>query len=381
MKCLLVLLLSVALVLGRPQGDGDDGDKLPSSPPTEEPKGCITPFWTTPIPTTKNPNCGSTKNGDTVDKGRYYYKCENGEYKPQGCVDGKKQRVAIDQTFEENQYVMKCVLTAATQDLSFDFVACVIDGKNVAADETAQSNWFWYKCTKMPDGHLQSDVAGCVHESKRINLKDRVVSQGYVFECRKEQSTNQGIALWPVACYSETDQKHVEVGQQFTGADKNLYECTVDPQTKMITKKILSCLSPSGKQVKDGETFREGETIYKCYLGTMSATVVAVGCAGPNDSAKTVNAVWLVESKANPSLKYEVMCQSTNNVTTVVPNVCIFFDSAKRQYRIQPGCFVKVDETHAAGCKTDGKTPASLEGFYFELTKLEVAVENKLALC
>lgn len=379
---LLLIVVAIGAALARPQGDNSV-----TAPPNCQLADRPTD---TTVATTKNPNCGSTQNGQTVEKGRYYYTCDNGDYKPMGCLDTSKKHIAIGETFTENGYVIKCVLTA-TQDLTFEFASCMIGGKAVGPDETAEgasdANWFWYKCTKMPDGRLQAVVAGCMSGGKRLNMGERIMQGGYMYECRKEPSTKEGIALWPVACFDETSQKAVDVGQTFTGSDKNLYECVMDTTLGMIEKRIRSCLTVDGKQVKDGETFRDGDTIKKCYLGVTTATIVSVGCAGPADKPQPLNAVWLIDSGVNPSLKIEVTCQSAGaaNATMLAQTGCVYMrqvGGTARQMRIAPGCFIKVDEAHAAGCKAvEGSTPAKLTGFYFELTKLDTAVSNKLSLC
>lgn len=111
---------------------------------------------------------GGYKEGDQVDRGRYWYLCQEGQLVPKGCFTDTKQRISLSESFETGGYVMACVIDANGY-LSFEYKGCVYEGRRYGIAETWQDDKYWYTCTKEGEA-LRMDVSGCAFENRRYNV-------------------------------------------------------------------------------------------------------------------------------------------------------------------------------------------------------------------
>lgn len=112
---------------------------------------------------------GGYKNGETVERGRYWYFCQDGQLVPKGCFSDSKAKLNLHESFKSGGYILECVIDNNGY-LSFAYKGCVSEtGKETAPGDTWEDDKYWYSCSTEGD-HLKMDVGGCVYENKRYNV-------------------------------------------------------------------------------------------------------------------------------------------------------------------------------------------------------------------
>lgn len=113
---------------------------------------------------------GGYQNGEIVERGRYWYQCQNGELVPKGCLSEKKRRLISGETFHKGGFVIACV-TDENGVFEFAYKGCMsYDGHDHMPGDTWQDANYWYKCN-LEDSIMIRTVEGCVDNGKRYKVK------------------------------------------------------------------------------------------------------------------------------------------------------------------------------------------------------------------
>uniref|UniRef100_A0A5S6Q092 Abnormal cell migration protein 18-like fibronectin type I domain-containing protein n=1 Tax=Trichuris muris TaxID=70415 RepID=A0A5S6Q092_TRIMR len=99
-----------------------------------------------------------------------------------GCVGEKDVAVPIGDTFMAGDFVFKCL--EENSEVVHKAIGCLIDGKTVYADKTLKSRPNWYKCMRIGQGGLKSELIGCVDpDGKTIDAYETYRGGGYLYQC------------------------------------------------------------------------------------------------------------------------------------------------------------------------------------------------------
>jgi hypothetical protein len=311
---------------------------------------------------------GGFKEGDQVDRGRYWYTCQDGQLVPKGCFSDNKQRLNLQESFESGGFVLSCVIDANGY-LSFAYKGCSYEGKQYAAGETWQDDKYWYSCTKENE-LLRMDVGGCIHENKRYNIADQLEKGEFVYECRRW--ANQTCSMCPVACIN--DGKHFKVGESFE-KDKFWYMCTTED--KRLIKKCVGCMHAS-QRLLDGDRYRQNDAVFECNVRKDSEPKhTIVGCVDQNGGNAIERRVGCQWTRGVAPLQYVMKCDQKDDTTVIMETVHCYYAVRDGGWEIDPGCF-KVDEDKVIACR---KTDAGPQLETFPASQLEQAYSKGVRFC
>jgi len=153
----------------------------------------ITISWAAP---TDVKTCnGGRKEGDTVDVGRYWYVCTNGDLVQKGCISEDKKRINSHETYKSNGYVIECVETQPGT-FGFSYKSCTAeDGSEHPPKDTWQDVNYWYTCVA-DTNTIRMEVTGCVDDGKRYNVGDSVEKGDLIYTC-SHTGENVGWNIFP----------------------------------------------------------------------------------------------------------------------------------------------------------------------------------------
>jgi len=308
------------------------------------------------VPTTSRDSCGSSPSGSLVTIGRYYYKCNDGQLEPQGCIDGAQKQVPIGQNFRLANYQMSCKL-GSDGFMTTEYDSCVIKETVVAPGGTFENDKYWYTCTK--DGNFPVEhLSGCLRNGKRLNLHERVVEGDIVYEC---QDTSTLPDTFGVAC--AVDGKQYNIGETFTD-EKFIYACT--DKAGKPTKETYGCVKGE-KKYYGWQTYAVNDVLYRCEVkgSAKGARHVVAGCINKeNKDEKPLGCHWVVGTAPK---RYTMFCEQTAVDAVVQKSInCVYGDFKDGQDNgviIEAGCYRKIDKQLIA-CRnsTSGTGVEYLEG-------------------
>lgn len=142
-------------------------------------------------------NCpGGAKEGETLERGRTWYECKEGQLMEKGCLSEQKKRLNAGETFRNGGYVFECF-----KDDSGRFntrpKGCVTEqDKEVMPNDTWQDDNYWYKCT-MDGDRPKVSVEGCIDDGKRLNMEESVKKGDLVYVCKRNANGNTGFEIYP----------------------------------------------------------------------------------------------------------------------------------------------------------------------------------------
>jgi hypothetical protein len=292
---------------------------------------------------------GGYKNGDQVDRGRYWYMCKDGQLEPKGCYSDSKVKMNVKESFKSGNYVLECVIDDKGM-LSFDYKGCVSEsGKESAPGETLEDDKYWYTCAKEGD-HLKLEVGGCVSEGKRYKIGETTEKSDFVFECKRWANTTCSVC--PVGCLKEG--KRYNVGESF---EKNTfwYMCTKDDGKLEV--KCVGCIHEN-QQLKDGDRYVKADNVYECAIRKdKDPEHRLVGCHDVDNGATIERRLGCQWTKGTPPNQYVMKCDAKDDNTAYKEVVrCFFGSSEKGGYEIEPGCY-KIIDNNIVACRTTDSGP------------------------
>lgn len=109
---------------------------------------------------------GGLKNGESVERGRYWYICINSQVEVKGCLTDKHQRINLYESYRDNGFVLECI-TDNRGEGAFRYKGCVSE-KNVeyAIGDDWQDDGYWYTCVKEGE-KVKIEISGCVDKGRR----------------------------------------------------------------------------------------------------------------------------------------------------------------------------------------------------------------------
>jgi len=135
------------------------------------------------------------QDGETVEKGRYWYTCQGGVLVMKGCLSEKHARLNNHDTFKSNGFVFECV--ESNGGFTFKYKGCVAEnGEEHMAGDSWQDDNYWYTCTAEGD-HVKIDIKGCVDGGKRLNPDDTVFKADLKYVCKRYDGGNIGWNIYP----------------------------------------------------------------------------------------------------------------------------------------------------------------------------------------
>jgi len=319
---------------------------------------------------TSGPNgCGSTPHGTEVSLGRYYYKCNNGQLEPKGCVDDSKKQVPVGETFKLYSYQMRCKLG---QDgfLSVEYDSCIIENTVVAPGGTFENAKHWYSCTR-EGNFVVEQLSGCVYNGKRLKKQERVNEAEVVLECRDADPLPTMVA---VGC---TDNgKQYGIGETFTD-DRFLYSCSPDSNGSP-KKQTYGCVK-DGKTLYSYQTYTVGNTVYRCEVRKgKAAKHLLIGCVDRQNGYEELRKLGCHYTVGTPPFRYTVQCDQTGPESVVESKIACIYGGDKvadnSGMLIEPGCYRTIDNKNV-GCKN------GTAGVEFVTFEKDAANQNDLQLC
>jgi hypothetical protein len=292
---------------------------------------------------------GGARNGDQVERGRYWYLCQDGQLVPKGCFSDTKTRLNVHESFKSGSYVLECIIDNNGL-LSFAYKGCVAEsGKETVPGDTWEDDKYWYSCSTEGD-HLKMDVGGCVYEGKRYNIGDTTERGEFVYECRRW--ANNTCSMCPVGCLNEG--KRYNVGDAFEKG-QFWYMCTKDDGRLAI--KCLGCVHES-QRLKDGDRYVKQDSVYECAIRKdKDPSHRLVGCHDVDNGATIERRLGCQWTKGTPPNQYVMKCDAKDDNTAYKEVVrCFFGSSEKGGYEIEPGCY-KIIDNNIVACRTTDSGP------------------------
>lgn len=310
---------------------------------------------------------GGYPHGSDVDRGRYWYLCDNGQLVPKGCYSDNRKKLNIWESYISDGYEMTCVLDEQGS-LSFQFTACVKNSSRYLPGDSFSEGKWWYTCSKKGDV-LALQVSGCVStDGRKVNIGDEVEKEGFVYQC---QRTHDGkVGFCGVGCIHKG--RRYKTGESFED-EKFWYTCTV--KDGQCVKQCVGCTN-FDQRLKDGDRYFKNDVIFQCEVRQDSAGHRVVGCLQQDDHGPIERVVGCQWREGNTPYIYEKTCSRRDDLAIKETTSC-FYETSDGQYRIKPGCFQIVGDK-AVACKD---TPQGPVFDTFPADQLHMAYYKKVRMC
>lgn len=315
---------------------------------------------------------GGVQEGATVERGRYWYVCQDGQLAPKGCFSDDKAKLNLHETFKSGGYVLECTVDEKGF-LSFRYKGCAEGGKEFAAGETMEDGKYWFSCVTEGD-KLRLEVSGCVDGGKRFKIGETTEKDSIGYECQR-RTTESECSMCPSTCV-EAGKKYT-VGEKFN-VDKFVYECLRDETGKMI-RKCVGCVHGS-QQLQDGDRYVDGDSVYECAIRQdKTPEHRLVGCHDVDQGTTIERRLHCQWTKGTPPLRYVMACDSKDGDKSATKQVMkCYYGDEKGGYEIEPGCYKIVEDKLMAACTGTGEN-IKLETFPAD--KVEEAYKKNVKFC
>jgi len=302
---------------------------------------------------------GGYQEGAVVEKGSYWYLCQQGVLVPQGCVVNG-QRLHVGDRASESRFQMQCMKTQEGY-FQMEQVACIKDGNIVQPDQNFESGSTWFTCVRNGP-FLQLRLGGCIIDNSHFSLRDKVHKQKQtLYECR--QTGVSETELDPVGCL-QNGVEH-EIGSNFDdGTTNTVYSCSMNRGEP--TLRAIGCVF-NGQRYYDQQTYHNGDVIFRCNVhqnGTVERE--PVGCV-QNDPKlykfveKMANCLWIAGD--TPYL-YVWQCRLRDNTCRKEKIRCVYQMEGGYHVEVPPGCFRKMfNSNQAVGCQQNGEHDLQIQVF------------------
>lgn len=289
---------------------------------------------------------GGYQDGAQVDRGRYWYLCQDGQLVPKGCFSDDRKRLNLHESFKTGGYVLECVVDSNGY-LSFAYKGCVSEkGQEFAQGDTWEDDKYWYKCSIEGD-HLRSDVGGCVDGTTRYNIGEVQERGEFIYECRRYN--NNTCSMCPVAC--KNNGKRYEIGESFEEG-KFWYTCT--KEEGRVVKKCVGCMHES-QRLKDGDRYVQKDSVIECALrGDKDPNHRLVGCHDDDNGVTVERRLGCMWTKGSPPNMYMMKCMQKDDNTAYKEMVkCYYSITSSGGYEIETGCYKIIEDKLVACLKTE----------------------------
>lgn len=167
--------------------------------------------------------------GTENERGRFWYRCEQGTEKPAGCLDENRRRLRIGESYvAQGGYEMTCVL-GRDNYLSFEMTGCYDEESRRSYKEgeswDSYGRKFWYTCNRITDWHLRKDIGGCLDNGQRVQL-DQIVDNYQTetfWQC--DRKTDGSVAMCIKGC--RHNNQRYKIGEQWPDGTK-VYTCRLE---------------------------------------------------------------------------------------------------------------------------------------------------------
>jgi len=284
-------------------------------------------------------------NGAQLERGRFFYQCQDGNIVPKGCLTDDLKKIEIGSTFDRKTYRLTCTLNGEL--LAIEPTACLHQGQEHKVDQQFEDSTNFYTCKREGDA-LRTVNQGCIDQGKRVNLNEKVNKDDLVMVCN--ETVNNGARLMAAGCVKEGRQYNT--GESFE-VGTFWFNCTRVGREKAAVK-AAGCVN-NGKRLNDGDRFFTQDVIYECNIDADKNTIRTTGCVQRDEKGEIVErrlgCTWV---EGQEPFQYEMACQhdAAANTATKVPVRCNY-KVGGGVYNVDPGCY-RVIEKAAFGCLKDG---------------------------
>lgn len=285
---------------------------------------------------------GGYNDGATMDIGRYWYECRNGQVIPKGCLSEDGRRVDVDSTFDTSKYRMQCVL-GSDGFLTVVYKACMLNGAEHDVDSQWDDGVAYFTCVK-EGNNVRVITLGCVDQGKPMKLDERVAKGDFIFQCKK--ATDGTPKMNKVGCVHEG--RKYNIGETYEGP-KFWYTCTDSGS------KIVGCMYESHR-LQDNDHFTKDDMMYTCKVDGDDTDFVPFACLQREENGasieRKIGCSWV---EGHGSEAYEYTCKSDNsNKASKVQTQCVY-RSSQGVFKLQPGC-AQLAESIVVGCRQDSSS-------------------------
>lgn len=287
---------------------------------------------------------GGYSHGSQMDVGRYWYECNNGQMIPKGCLTEEGRRVNLDQTFDNNEFRMQCVM-GTDGYLTVVYKACVFHNSEHDVNSQWDDGVGFYTCVKN-GANVRVTMLGCVDQGRPTKFDDRVVKNDFIYQCLK--STDGTPRMQKVGCVQ--DGRKYNIGEQYEGS-KFWYTCTDGGS------KVVGCMFES-QRLRDGDHFTRDDMMYSCKVTETGAELEPFACLAREENGaaveRRVGCFW-VEGD------HEYTCKvGSDNRVSKTKTQCVYHSPRGGYIKIQPGCITSAEDS-AVGCRDSGSGSLRLE--------------------
>lgn len=316
---------------------------------------------------------GNYKEGDTVDRGRYWYVCQDGQLVPRGCFSNDYRRLQVHEAYHSDGYAIACAFDENGY-LGFAYHACVLNEREYLPGQTwEEQGKFWYSCLQEGDA-LRLEMSGCLHDGHRFKIGDTLERDGFVHECRRY--ANDTCHMSPVGCVHE--RRRYKIGESFENGPY-WYACTLEEGVPL--KKCVGCMYAQ-KRLQDGDRYRNNDAVFECTIRRGDEPDHRlVGCMDEDQGSiveRRLGCQWV-----KGTAPYQYMMQCVPNETTggvLKKAITCFYRIGNGALDIRPGCFKTDGQALLIGCHRDSADGALTLKTY-PITMLKDAYSKGLRYC
>jgi hypothetical protein len=288
---------------------------------------------------------GGYAEGAEIERGRLVYVCQGGNVVPKGCIAEDLSKIAVGANYDNAHYRRTCALKGS--DLTFEPVACLLNGKELKAGDSLEDGDQFYTCQASSDGSepaLNAVSQGCVAEGKRVAAKETAPKGDVLYSC--QPSANGKFKLAPAGCVK--DGKQLKAGESIEDG-KFWYNCSVWGR-ETVELKIAGCVS-GGKRLNDGDRFVENDVAFECMIDSATKDIRVTACI-QNDNGQVIErkvGCYFTEGE------FEYRCQGDDAAKTAKKVFVRCNHKAEGgTYSVEPGCY-RQGNNQFIGCLQAGE--------------------------
>ncbi|KAF7635173.1 hypothetical protein Mgra_00005459 [Meloidogyne graminicola] len=189
------------------------------------------------------------KEGDIIDRGKYWYLCSNGKIIPSGCIDDKENRISLNKTFINGNFLVQCVRWFNLIKFKTVVGESWLDGK------------FWWECAWEGIYLKKRQIACFGYKNKYLLIGEQEINNLTIYECQKNEYGNLNFVA--IECISNNGKRY-KIGKQWTEGDF-LFYCKKRIDNLNCEKTCIGCVYKD-KNLFDGDRFQLNNTIFKCEI-------------------------------------------------------------------------------------------------------------------
>lgn len=292
---------------------------------------------------------GGYTHGTQVDRGHYWYECQDGQLVPKGCFAEDQHRMNLYDTYDTPDGLRLQCIVGNDGFVSFAYKSCVNQGKEYQVGQGWDDGNNFYKCSSDRE-FVKIDVAGCIDNViGRAAVGEKISKGDFVYECKK--ANDNTFSVRRVGCHYEGRQ--YAVGDTFTKTNNLWYMCTTkgNDYNAEVIHKIIGCVH-EGTNLRDGEHFVRDEVLWGCRISDDDTKIVPFACITYEGGVMHQRRINCTYTAGDEPIQYDVTCKKVEPNSATTEYVRCLYTVPQGTHNINPGCY-RIIDNKVVGCVKD----------------------------